>query len=397
MDSFSQSEPGETELPCAVTISPQPELRRSVLDALAGRARIVDCSDSAVYPGPDVVLHYQPQVCFIDVGSSDRALALVHEIAGADVPVAALHLNNDSDLILRSFRCGASEFLFAPIAPADVIEAFERLLRKSGSNSPNSKPGKIWTVMPAKPNYGATTISCNLAVRIRHLLRRPVLLADMDPLLGSISFALKLKSAFSFIDVVNHGSPIDKDLWRKIIVSYEDVDVLLGPEVPRFETPSSSGLPSFLQFVRLNYGAVVLDSPGPLSDWHLSLARSADEVLLISTNELAAVHATLRAIQLLEAAGAERSRIRLIVNRYEKDNGLLREAIETALKIEVFWTLPNDYAPVQKSVLDGKVVSQNSKLGESMEGLVQRLTGVNRFPRKRWASLLPNFFSRKTG
>ncbi len=186
----------------------------------------------------------------------------MHEVAGADVPVAALHLNNDSDLILRSFRCGASEFLFAPIAPADVIEAFDRLLRKSGSNSPNSKPGKIWTVMPAKPNYGATTISCNLAVRIRQLLRRPGLLADMDPLLGSVSFALKLKSAFSFIDVVNHGSQIDRDLWRKIIVPYDDVDVLLGPEIPRFETPSSSGVPAFLQFVRLNYGAVVLDSPG---------------------------------------------------------------------------------------------------------------------------------------
>jgi len=395
MDSFSQPGRDEIEPLCAVMVSPQAELRRSVTDAMEGRARIVDCSGSAVYPGLDEVLHYRPQVCFIDVGSSDRALALVHELAGADVPVAALHLNNDSDLILRSFRCGASEFLFAPIAPADVVEAFERLLRKSGSNAPSSKPGKIWTVMPAKPSYGATTISCNLAVRIRQLLRRPVLLADMDPLLGSISFALKLKSAFSFIDVVNHGSQIDKDLWRKIIVPYEDVDVLLGPEIPQFETPSLFGLPAFLQFVRLNYGGAVLDSPGPLSDWHLSLARSADEVLLVTTNELAAVHATLRAIHLLEHAGAGRSLIRLIVNRYEKDNGLLREAIETALKVEVFWTLPNDYAPVQKSVLDGKVVPSSSKLGESMEGLAQRLTGVGRTPRRRWTTSLSGFFSHR--
>jgi Flp pilus assembly CpaE family ATPase len=142
---------------------------------------------------------------------------------------------------------------------------------------------------------------------------------------------------------------------------------------------------------------VVLDSPGPLSEWHLALARSADEVLLITTNELAAVHATLRAIQLLEHAGADRSRLRLIVNRYEKDNGLVREAIETALKLDVFWTLPNDYAPVQKSVLDGKVVSSQCRLGESMDDLVQRLTGVTRCPPKRWPPWLPNLFSRKTG
>jgi pilus assembly protein CpaE len=396
MDSFLQPEPAETELPCAVVICPQPLLRSSIVDALEGRARIVDCSGSVVYPGYDAVLQYKPRVCFIDVGSSDQALGLVQELAESDVAVAALHLNNDSDLILRSFRCGSGEFLSAPIAPADVVEAFERLLRKAGHSAGN-KPGKIWTVMPAKPSYGATTISCNLAVRIRQATRRPVLLADMDPLLGSVSFALKLRSTFSFVDMVNRGSQIDKDLWKKIIVPYQDVDVLPGPEDPRFETLSSSGLPVFLQFVRLHYGAVILDSPGPLSDWHLSLARSADEILLVTTNELAAVHSSVRAIQLLEQAGADRSRIRLIVNRYEKDNGLVREAIEAALKIEVFWTLPNDYVPIQKSLLEGKMVSSNCRLGEAMDGLVQRLTGVSRIPRKRWTSSLPNIFSRKAG
>jgi pilus assembly protein CpaE len=395
MDALPQSERTEAATFCAVLVSPQRELSKAVTEGLAERARVVDCTDAGRYPACNIVLDHNPTMCFIDVGSSDKALALVTELAAAGVPVAALHLNNQSDLILRSFRCGASEFLFPPILQGDLIEAFERLQRKSGSISANTKPGKIWTVMPAKPSYGATTISCNLAVRLRQSLRRPVLLADMDPLLGSISFSLKLKSAFSFIDVVNHGSQIDKDLWKKIIVPYEDVDILLGPEIPRFETPSSGGVPSFLQFVRSNYAAVVLDSPGPLSDWHLSLARSADEVLLITTNELAAVHATLRAIQLLEHAGTDRSRLRLIVNRYDKDNGLAREAIETALKLAVYWTLPNDYAPVQKAVLEGKMVSPHCKLGEAMDDLAQKLTGVTRYSPKRWTPSLGSFFSRK--
>lgn len=386
----------DADSPCAALVALQDELRTSVIEGLRGRSQVIDCISSGRYPTCDAVLAHKPTMCFIDVGSSNEALALVTEVAAADVPVAALHLNNQSDLILRSFRCGASEFLFAPIAPADLTEAFERLLKKSGPHTAAGKPGKIWAVMPAKPNYGATTISCNLAVRLRQALRRPVLLADMDPLLGSISFALKLKSAFSFLDVVNHGSQIDKDLWKKIVVPYEDLDVLLGPEIPRFETPSWGGVPAFLQFVRQNYGGVVLDSPGPLSEWQLSLARSADEILLVSTNELAAVHATLRAIQMLDNAGADRRYLRLIVNRYEKENGLVREAIETALKLEVFWTLPNDYAPVQKSLLDGKVIASNSKLGESMDELAQRLTGATGMARKRWVPSLSNIFSRRT-
>ncbi len=395
MDRLIQSETADAGRPRAILISEQAALRRSITEGLAGHAQIIDCQHSGPCTNSELILQRQPDLCFIDVGAAGEPLTLLQEIASAGIPVAALHLNNDSDLILRSFRCGAGEFLFAPIAQGDLIEAFNRLLRKS-SNSVIGKQGKIWTVMPAKPNYGATTISCNLAIRLKQILRKPVLLADMDPLLGSISFCLKLKSAFSFIDVMNHGCQMDKDLWKKIVVPYDDVEVLLGPEVPRFETPSSGGIPSFLEFVRANYGAVVLDSPGPLSDWHLALARSADEILLITTNELAAVHASLRAIQFLVNAGTERNRIRLVVNRYEKDNGLPREAIETALKLDVFWTLPNEYAAVQKSVLDGKMVSSNCKFGQSMDDLVQHLTGVTRVPRKKWTASLPGFFSRKT-
>ena len=396
MDASSRPQRPETEPPRAVLLSLQPELTRAVTEGLSGRAQVIDATASGRYPPCSGVLEQKPTMCFIDVGSSDDALALVTELAAAEVPVAALHLNNQSDLILRSFRCGASEFLFVPIAPNDLLEAFERLLRKSAPQTKNARPGKVWAVMPAKPSFGATTVSCNLAVRMRQALRRPVLLADMDTLLGSVAFSLKLKSAFSFIDVVNHDAQIDNDLWKKIIVPYEEVDVLLGPDVPRFEDPALPGMPSFLQYVRHSYAAVLLDSPGPLSEWQLSLARSADEVLLITTNELPAVHATLRAIQMLGYAGAERNRIRLIVNRYEKENGLTREAIETAVKLEVFWTLPNDYAPVQKAVLDGKMVSAHSRLGEAIDELAQRLTGTARVQQKRWTASLPGFFSRKS-
>lgn len=395
MDASPRNERPETEPPRAVLLSLQPELSKAVMEGLSGRAQVIDGTESGGYPPCSAVLDHKPTMCFIDVGSSDEALALVTEMAAAEVPVAALHLNNQSDLILRSFRCGASEFLFVPIAQTDLVEAFERLLKKSGTHANSSKPGRVWTIMPAKPSYGATTLSCNLSIRMRQSMQRPVLLADMDPLLGSVGFSLKLKSAFSFMDVINRDSQIDRDLWKKIVVPYEDVDVLLGPDVPRFETPATAGMPSFLQFVRQNYGAIILDSPGPLSEWHLSLARSADEVLLVTTNELAAVHATLRAIQLMEYAGTERSRLRLIVNRYEKENGLVREAIETALKLDVFWTLPNDYGPVQKAVLDGKVVSPHSKLGEALDDLARSLTGNARVQPKRWTASLPSFFSRK--
>jgi Flp pilus assembly CpaE family ATPase len=377
-------------------LSIKPELSSAIIDALRDRADIVDLLRGSEYPNTADILSHNPTVCFIDVGETENALPLIQELANSDIPVAALHINNDSNLILRSFRCGASEFLCPPITPADVLDALERLLRKSLPGSAAAQRGKIWAIVPAKPGYGATTISCNLAVRFRQAIKRPVLLGDFDPVLGSVSFALKLKSAFSFMDVMSRGFDIDKDSWKKIVVQFEGIDVLLGPEVPRFDTPAPDIVPRFVEFTRANYAAAVFDCPGPMTDWHLSIARAADEVLLITTNELAAVHACLRAMQLLERAGTERTRFRLIVNRYERDNGLIREAIETALKLDVFATLPNDYGPVQKSVLDGKTVPSACKLGEAFDDVSQRLMGLSRAQKKRWTPSLSSLFSRKS-
>ncbi len=139
---------------------------------------------------------------------------------------------------------------------------------------------------------------------------------------------------------------------------------------------------------------MILDSPVPLSEWQLALGRLCDSLLLITTNELAAIHATRRTLSYLEANGVEKSRIKLVVNRYKEDNGLTKQAIETALKIEVFHILPNEYEGVQKAVLDGKMVQAGSKFGKAILSLCERLTGLERAPKKSWSSYLPIHYLR---
>ena len=52
--------------------------------------------------------------------------------------------------------------------------------------------------MPAKGACGATTIACNLAFQWKRLGAKKILLADLDPLTGTLSFLLKIKSIYSF-------------------------------------------------------------------------------------------------------------------------------------------------------------------------------------------------------
>ena len=46
------------------------------------------------------------------------------------------------------------------------------------------------------------TIACNLAFQWKRRGAKKVLLADLDPLTGTMSFLLKIKSVFSFLDML---------------------------------------------------------------------------------------------------------------------------------------------------------------------------------------------------
>jgi pilus assembly protein CpaE len=367
------------------------------MDALSGRVNLLECSGAEGYPDPETVLQQTPDLCLIDVGTNgELGLSLMRALTEAGTPVIALHATNDSDLVLRSLRCGAGEFLFAPIEPEQLWKAVVRFSPKEGSVQPKGRAGKIWTIMPAKPSFGSTTIACNLAVRLKRLEQRRVLLVDMDPLVGSVGFLLKLKSPFSIVDAVADCSHLDRDFWKKVTVPCSGIDVLLGPEKPQLDAFESTAVEPLFQFWRENYSITVIDSPGPGSAWQLALARASDNLLLVTTNELAAVYATQRVLAHLQAAGVPAQNIRLLVNRYQRENGLSEEAIRTALKLEIFQVLPNDYAPVQQAVLDGKTVAPGSRLAHSLDELCGRLTGVSRVPKKSWISGLPDLFARNS-
>ena len=72
--------------------------------------------------------------------------------------------------------------------------------------------------MPAKGGCGASTIASNLAYQMKRGDKR-ILLADLDPLAGTLSFLLKIKSNYSFMDALARSHDIDADLWKAVVTS----------------------------------------------------------------------------------------------------------------------------------------------------------------------------------
>ena len=168
---------------------------------------------------------------------------------------------------------------------------------------------------------------------------------------------------------------MDEALWRGMVIPRRGVDVLLSPDMPVDLVYEPEDLAAMMSYWRQLYEFVILDAPGPHSEWGLSLAKLADELLLVTTNELPAVHATQNTLARLDHFGVTRSKIKLIINRYNTDIGLSSEAIETALDLKVFQHLPSDFESVQKALMEGKPIPAGTKVGRAIAELAEKLTG----------------------
>lgn len=366
----------------ALVISPNALLAEELEPLLASRSELGRLLKLPAYPLPADLAQVAGQgvhTLFLDM-TTDRgkALELLQEsarvIAGARV--VALLAENEPDLILRCLRAGAAEFLVHPFTAEQVEAAFGKLARlQSASDTPQAEPAKLLAVMPAKGACGATTIASNLALQWKKITGQRVLLVDLDAQTGNLSFLLKVKSTFSFLDTLQRAHELDQDLWKAMVTPVDGIDVLLAPDLMPEGTAGLRDPSPILEYARHYYDVVILDTSGVYGEWNLNAARLATEILLVTTNELPALQAAQRALSYMDSNRIGRWKIRLLVNRYLLDVGLSREVIGTALHTEVFDALPSDYEAVQKALIEGKSIPSNSVFGKGVAQLVTRLGG----------------------
>jgi pilus assembly protein CpaE len=363
-----------------LVICPQPELARKVASLLT-ELTLEPAGVRGEYPRMGTVAAMArdqgANICFVDVATNaEHAQMLIAELAPV-APVVALHHRNDADLILRCLRRGACEYLAEPTVDA-VRAVFERLTNTSrsasaGGGGSERSPGAVYCVVPGKPGCGASSLAAQLAVEVRSDAGK-VLLVDGDPMNGSIAFQFKLKSEYHLGDALRDWKRMDNDLWARLVVSTTGIEVLTAPENPATRIEVSKPLAGDLcSWWRTRYAVTVLDLPDVRAAVDCGFTALADAVLLVTTNELAALQATRRALSYLDHAATDRGRLRLILNRYAPAAGLKREDVKTALKLDPFAALSNDYEVMQAALLDGRPAPSGSRFASSVHALAALL------------------------
>ena len=324
----------------------------------------------------DLIKKVEPKLCFLDFSTNlEMALSTAAELQGlnARLPVVALLPSNNPDLILRCLRQGAADFLIRPFTSDQIDAAVEKVARQIPMPSARAGGAKTIAVFPAKGACGATTIACNLAFQSKRLGSKKILLVDLDPLTGTISFLLKLKSGYSFMDVLSRQASLDGDLWKQMVTVHQGIDVLLSPENLMDGLDEFTDASPIINFAQASYDTIIVDCGNSYTNWNLSAAHLCDELILVTTNELPALQSAQRALAWFDHHRIDQSKIRVVVNRYEREIGLNSDVISSALQAEVFQVIPADYEAVQKSQMDGKALPPGCAAAKSVAALAEKI------------------------
>jgi pilus assembly protein CpaE len=374
----------------ALLISPDRDLAQLFHATLPETRAFEVLADLKAYPSQsalDIRLRQlKPDAVLIDVSSDLEAACEVIRFAAALQPpvlVVGLHKSNDSAVVVKVLRSGATEFLYAPFDPAIQREALARLRRlREPEPTEQRELGRVILFTSAKPGSGSSTLATHTAHAIRKSTGKRVLLCDLDLEGGTIGFYLKLQAKHCVADALDNADSLDAGLWANLAVSAGGVDVLTAPDHPLSDPVDPARLHNVIDYARYVYDWVIIDAPVIFHRTALAAISESDQAYVVSTSDLASLHLARKAINLLVQVGFSKDRYQMIINRLSRRDGIGGSDIEKIFNCQVYASLPNDYFALHKVISLGQALAPDCELGKAIASLAARVSGAGTADRK---------------
>ena len=368
----------------ALLIAPDRELAQTLTSSLAETRTFLVLADLKSYPARNTLdirlRQLKPSVVLIDVATDlEAAGELIRFIASVRpvVQVVGIHRQNDSGAVISVLRSGGSEFLHAPFPASMQKEAASRL-RRLRQPEPESEPemGRVVIFSSAKPGSGSSTLATHTSHAISKSSGKRVLLVDLDLEGGTIAFYLKLQANYSIVDALEQSDRLDNGLWSALTVSSDGVDVLAAPDQPYTEGLDPARFHDVLEYARLQYDWVIVDTPSIFHRMSLLAISESDQAYLVSTSDLASLHLARKAVNLFGQLGFSKDRYQVVVNRLSRKDGFGSNDLESIFNRPVHASVPNDYFSLHRVISLGQPLAADCELGKSIAALAAKVSGL---------------------
>jgi pilus assembly protein CpaE len=263
-----------------------------------------------------------------------------------------------AETLYRVNRSGAAQMVPEHWQPDDFCEAIERLARQFGRAPARAL---VVAVVGVAEGCGATTLAVNLAWELRTRWNKRCVLAEPLAPVGRLAAWLG-KEAPPAPATLFAGGPADPAAVRRARTEvFDGLSVLPGPPFGQASPrPDAGQVLPVLECLRRQADVVVLDLSLAFEDSHQELARRADQVLLVTAQQIPALQG-LRVFAEGLARHNPTGRIVSVVNRFDPGlPGFTATRIRETFGLPEVWTVAEDSLNCRAAINEGKPLRQES-------------------------------------
>lgn len=319
------------------------------------------------------IVHLKPSAAIITLGlNAEQAIQMIQRLNTECQATALISAAKETsaDLILRSLRAGAREFLRLPIITDELTTVLDRIDTFSAEKGESpGKSGRMTAVFSSKGGCGTSFIATNLAA----CTEKRTVLVDLNLEAGDLGLFLNLEPKRTIVDMVAHRGVLDNELISAYVTPFSKTLDLLGAprEIDPLDQIKPEHIFELLQRLRACYDYVVLDLPHTFDPLTLAALDQSDKIVLVLSLDIPAIRSVNRALQFFDRVGYPPSKTILVVNRWSKRMDLDVRQVEEFLNRQVEGSIISDYRTVVDSINMGIPIVKSNVSSKISRGILQ--------------------------
>jgi pilus assembly protein CpaE len=324
-----------------------------------------------------LVEEFAPHALLVVLGESRHES--LDAVEGVHRQVSALYVcgpQDDSSLVLRALKFGAKEYFPAVPELADLEIAVQFQVAAAAPREDPDPPfrgSRTIAVLGAKGGVGATFVACELAAKLQRMSGRAGIV-DLSTTLGDVAVHFDLRPQHTLAGLLNQPEGCDVTYVRKLLAPHRSgLKVLAAPEqVEDTQLVTATHVEQVLGHLRGELDWVVVDVSRSWNDASVRALDLADEIVLVTSSDVAALAHARQHLDLLTRLGHGESKVHVVANRRSWADAVTESDFTKFLDRPIDVSLPNDYPTAVEASNGGKnldEVARNSKLNRAFEKL----------------------------
>jgi pilus assembly protein CpaE len=262
------------------------------------------------------------------------------------------------EFLLRMMRMGVTEVLPQPVTGAVLKEAIERTAQRVKSVQKTTRhQGKVLAMVGCKGGSGVTFLASNLGYAVASEdPNRRVILIDLNLQGGDAElFVSDGRSISNVASIAAEINRLDSTLLDTSLVRVLPNYGVLAAAQDTHEAFSvkPDHVSQLIEVAAKNYDLVILDLPRSVDPVTVRALDRANEIYVVVQMTLPFIRDAKKLLGDFRALGYGPDKIRLIINRYEKEPDITVKDVQNTLGMAVYRTVPNSYKNVATSVNQG--------------------------------------------